>query len=92
MIEVQIKYHEDATSVALVAANDEYWLWFTTGTERRMRPQLVSRDQIGEALADDISDARAKDYLETQMQKAGYKLQRSAIQSGDIAVWAITSG
>jgi hypothetical protein len=90
MNDLQIDYHEDATSVALIVARNLYWLWFTTGPEGTMRPQLVRRDQIGYA-RDDFTDAEAKGYLEVRMQAAGYELQRSAIQSRDVSVWDIAS-
>ncbi len=89
MRDLQIAYREDATSVALIVANGECWLWFTTEPGRRLRPQIISRDQIEELTTNHFGDAEAKAYLETRMHAAGYKLQRSAIQSEDIAVWTI---
>ena len=91
MKHVQIDYHGDATSVALVVTNDDFWLWFTTGAERRVRPQLVSREQIRDAIPGGFSVAEATAYLETRMQVAGYQLRRSAIQHGNIAAWEIVS-
>jgi hypothetical protein len=91
MNEVQIHYHPDATAVALVLANGEYWLWFTTGPHHRMRPQIIGRQQLRDAMTDECSSADAAAYLEIRMQVAGYKLQRSLIQSGDLAVWYIAS-
>lgn len=91
MNDLQIAYREDATSVALVVANGEFWLWFTTEPEHTLRSQVISHEQIRELAMNDFSDAEAKAYLETRMQAAGYRLQRSAIQSGDIAVWTIRS-
>ena len=89
MSDLQITFREDATSVALIVANSEFWLWFTTEPGRRLRPQIIARDQIEELTTGHFSDAEAKAYLETRMQAAGYKLQRSSIQSEDIAVWKI---
>jgi hypothetical protein len=89
---VQIDYHEDATSVALIVTNDDFWLWFTTGAERRMRPQLISRAQIRHAIGGGFSVAEATAYLETRMQVAGYELNRSAMEHGNIAAWEIVSG
>ncbi len=88
--DIKIRYHEDATSVVLVVAHGEYWLWFTTGPERRIRPQIISRDEVGD-VPYDISDAAARTYLEVRMKVAGYKVKRTAIQSRDIAVWDIAS-
>ena len=91
MDDLQIAYREGATTVALVVANGEFWLWFTTEPGRRMRPQVISRDQLEELTTNTFSGAQAKAYLESRMQAAGYQLQRSAIQSDDIAVWTIGS-
>jgi hypothetical protein len=92
MKDLQIAFREDATSVALIVANGEFWLWFTTEPGRRLRPQIISRDQLEELTTNHFSDAEAKAYLETRMQAAGYTLQRSAIQSEDISVWKIGPG
>ena len=92
MDDLQIAFREDATSVALIVANGEFWLWFTTEPGHRLRPQIIARDQIEELTANHFSDAEAKVYLETSdCRRPGTSCSGPAIQSEDIAVWKIRS-
>jgi len=90
MPDVRIEYYAAATSVVFIAANGDFWLWFTTAPGQLV-PEFVTGDQIGDAVLHGFSDAEAKAYLETRMVAAGYTLQPTAIRSRDITVWTIDS-
>lgn len=85
-----MKYHSDATSVVLIAANGDFWLWFTTAPGHLV-PEFVTGNQIADAIVSGFSLSEARSYLEVRMHAAGYQLRPSAIDNEDIVVWEIVS-
>jgi hypothetical protein len=91
MRDVHVSYHPNATLVVLVAANGDYWLWFTIEPDHEMVSEILSGTQLADALGDGRSDSEVKAYLESRMRAAGYQLQPSSIEGRDLAVWRIRS-
>ena len=54
-----MRYHSNATSVVLIAANGDFWLWFTLAPGQ-LEPEFVTGNQIADPAT--VSDSERGHY------------------------------